>query len=147
MKTTKCCGRCFYAGQSFTVPNIPEIGRLVLCKHPQVSISGTFMDRAKYYWSCKPCFWPRNNMIGRVQNSNTSWRPDVPIWVLRIGGLFFRLAWKTLSNRILFQAIALKNADKRMTLLQRWHMFVLENYAYWDQYDELSAEDRKETTK
>ena len=85
--------------------------------------------------------------LGRVQNSDGSWRPDVPIWVLRIGGLFFRLAWKTLITKVLFQAIALKNADKKMTWLQHWHMFVLENYAYWDQYDEMSDDDRKGIVK
>jgi len=61
--------------------------------------------------------------------------------------LFFRLAWKTLITKVLFQAIALKNADKKMTWLQHWHMFVLENYAYWDQYDEMSDDDRKGIVK
>lgn len=144
MKTTKCCGRCYYSSKPFFLSGY---GRLICCQHPQEKISDKGMGSAQIYWSERHCFWPRFHWIGRVQNSDNSWRPDVPICVLRIGGLFFRLAWKTLITKVLFQAIALKNADKRMTLLQRWHMFVLENYAYWDQYDELSAEDRKETTK
>lgn len=57
------------------------------------------------------------------------------------------MAWRTLITKVLFKAIALKSADKQMTWLQRWHMFVLENYAYWDQYDELSDKDRKGIVK
>lgn len=80
--------------------------------------------------------------IKRIQNENGSYRPDVPLWVLIIGGWFFRFSWVTLSNRTLFHAIDRDNNGVPLTLWQRWHMFVLQNWAYWDQYDELSAADK-----
>ena len=143
MKTSKCCGRCFYAGKPFRVEEHPDIPRLVACGHPQDHISGTYLDCAKAYWSEQSCFWPRNRVFGRVQNRDGSWRPDVPLWFLRAGGFFFRFAWLTLSNRVLFRALALDNAGVRLPALERWHMFVLQNVAYWDQYAELSDEDKR----
>lgn len=81
--------------------------------------------------------------LGRIQNQDGSWRPDVPLWFLRAVGFFFRFAWLTLSNRVLFRALALDNAVVRLPALERWHMFVLQNVAYWDQYAELSDEDKR----
>lgn len=143
MKTSRCCGRCYYAGKPFRIREAPGIGRLVHCGHPQDHISGTFLDCAKHYWAEPPCFWSRGHLFGRVQNSDGSWRPDVPVWFMRAVGFFFRLSWLTLSNRVLFRALSLASAGRKLGAAERWHMFVLENYAYWDQYGELSDEDKR----
>ena len=144
MKTSKCCGRCFYAGKPFRVNGIPKDGRLVVCKHPQNHISKAYINNSRHQYNVKlPCFWPRNRVFGRVQNRDGSWRPDVPLWFMRAVGFFFRLSWLTLSNRVLFRALDLDNSGVRLPAAERWHMFVLQNVAYWGQYAELSDEDKR----